>query len=134
MRKRHARKGRGIDRLQQLAPSSAQLLRRMGDRGVNIGSATLSLLRLLDAHGREMIEYGIREALSREVYHPHGVRHAITRRRENLDHRPLPPIHLPDDPRVRDATVIAHDLSTYGKETHHEEIRTQDGTGEETRP
>jgi hypothetical protein len=116
VQKRRARKGRGIDRLQQLAPSSAELLKKMGERRLNIGSATQSLMKLLETHGRELLEFGIREAISREVYHPHGVRHAIARRREKDSQQSLLPIHLPDDPRVQDLIVIPHDLSIYDKE------------------
>lgn len=124
--KRRARKGRGIDRLQQVAPSSTEFLKCMGDRGVNIGSATISLLKMLDAYGREALEYGIREASSRAVYHPQGVRHAITKRREMSRTEPLLPIHLPDDPRVRDLTIQPHDLSIYDKEPASEEIDPQE--------
>lgn len=132
--KRRARKGRGIDRLGQVAPSSAHILRKMAERNQNIGSAVNSLTKLLELHGRELLEYGIREALSREVYHVHGVRHAITKRRAERGQKQTLPIQLPDDPRVRDLIVIPHDLSIYDKEPTYEEAKPKDESAEEALP
>lgn len=111
--KRKARKGHGLDRLRRAVPETETLLTHLAERGLNVGSATKALLHLLDTHGAAELQAGIRESLAREVFHPHGVRHALERRREASGDPPRLPIELPDDPRVRDLTVRRPDLGNY---------------------
>ena len=96
-----------------MAPETTALLRKMADRGANIGSATFQLGKLLDLYGADDLRFGLREAISREVFHPHAVRQAIERRRDERGLGPALPIRFPDDPRITDLTVTPHDLSTY---------------------
>jgi len=91
----------------------------MAERGRNIGSATFALLRLLDTYGRADLTFGIQEALNKGVFHPHAVRHAIERRREQAGEMPRLPIALPDDPRIKDLTVTPHDLVDYDEDHDH---------------
>jgi transposase len=114
--KRHARRGFTLDRLTRMAPETAVLLRKMAERGQNIGSATFLLGGFLDLYGADDLRFGLKEAISREVFHPHAVRQAIERRREERGLGPALPIRFPDDPRITDLTVTPHDLSTYDKE------------------
>jgi hypothetical protein len=93
----------------------------MAAQGQNIGSATRALMRLLDTYGRTDLAFGIEEALGKGAFHPHAVRHAIERRREEAGEQPVLPLALPDDPRVRDLTVSPHDLSTYDEELEHDD-------------
>jgi transposase len=111
--KRRARRGRGIDRLQRTAPIAEALLRRMAERGANIGSATFALLRILDVYGKGELVAGVHEALRHGACHPDAVLHAIERRREAHQKGAALPIPLPDDPRVKDLTVTPHELCSY---------------------
>ena len=111
--KRQARQHRGIDRLQCAVPNSHNLLVQVAQRGANLGSAVAALLRLLERYGAADLETAISEALDKGAPHPHSVR-LILERRWHERGTPAPvPVHLPDDPRVRDLVVRPHDLATY---------------------
>jgi len=114
-RKRQAREHRGIDRLQQAAPRSRELLVAAAERGRSLRTTTAALLRLLDAHGAAELDIAIAEALERGVPHPHAVRHCLERRRHERQLPPALPVHLPDDPRVRNLIVRPHALDTYDR-------------------
>ena len=120
--KHQARQHRGIDRLAQAAPNSAELLTRAAERGDNLGSITAALLRLLERYGAAELEAAIAEALAREVPHPNAVRLALQRRREQRDQPPPLPIALPADKRVRDLVVSPQKLDDYDQlQTQREE-------------
>jgi len=120
-RKRQARQHRGIDRLAQAAPNSAELLTRAAERGHNLGSITAALLRLLERYGAAELEAAIGEALARDVPHPNAVRLALERKREQRDQPPPLPIALPADKRVRDLAVSPHKLDDYDHLQAHQE-------------
>jgi transposase len=124
-RKRQARAHRATDRLAQVAPHSRDLLMAAAARGENLGSLTAALLRLLDTYGASELEAAIAEALAREVPHPNAVRLALERRREQRRQPPPLPLTLPDDARVREATVRPHALADY------DQIATQQEPGDE---
>lgn len=111
--KRRARKGYGLDRLRRAVPQTQSLLAELAARGQNVGSATKALLSMLDIHGADALKAGVEEALRREVFHPHGVRYAIEKRKESAGEPPCLPLSLPDDPRVRDLVVRPADLQSY---------------------
>ena len=111
--KRNARRGFTLDRVIRMAPEAMTLLRKMAERGANIGSATFLLGKFLDLYGADDLRFGLKEAIAREVYHPHAVQQAIERRREERGLGPALAIQFPDDPRITDLTVTPHDLSTY---------------------
>jgi len=111
--KRQARKHRGIDRLAAAAPSSRELLTRLAQRGANLGNATVRLLKILDEFGAAHLEPAIREALQKDIPHPHAVRQILERQRRAEGRPPAVPVELPDDPRVRDLTVHPHPLERY---------------------
>lgn len=130
--KRRARKGRALDILQRAVPESTVLLRQMAERGRNLGSATIALQRLLETFGRVELTFGIREAIARGAFHPHAVRHAIEKRRDEHGRGPVLPLPLPDDPRVRDMTITPHELSRYDQEIHRDQSEeTAPGTAAE---
>jgi len=112
-RKRQARVHRGQDRLAHAVPNSRQLLVQAAARGENLGSITAALLRLLESYGASELEAAIDEALAREVPHPHAVRLALQRRREQRDQPPPLAVALPPDPRVRALVVRPQALSDY---------------------
>lgn len=127
--KHQARLHRGMDRLARAAPNSQALLTKLADRGLNLGSATASLLRLLDRYGATELVAAIDEALAADTPHPHAVRLCLERRRRI---RGLPPpidLLLPDDPRIRHLTVLPHKLERYDALARPQEIpdeHTQD--------
>lgn len=124
-RKRQARAHRATDRLAQVAPNSRDLLMAAAARGENLGSLTAALLRLLDTYGASELEAAIAEALARGVPHPNAVRLALQRRREQRHQPPPLLLTLPDDARVREATVRPHALADY------DQVATQQEPGDE---
>lgn len=86
--KRRAREHRGLDRLSKAAPSSQAFLRVIADRGINVGTTTVRLLKLLDAVGAAELEEALVEALERDPVHVGAVRQILDRRRSE---RGLPP-------------------------------------------
>lgn len=111
--KREARQGRTTDRLERAAPASRELLVRLAERGENLGAATTALVRLLDRYGAAELDAAIEEAVRKEVFHPHAVRHVLEQRRRERDQPPPVAVELPDDPRVRDIVVRSHPLNSY---------------------
>ena len=99
----------------RLSPRSAARVRSSALLGAAITRAPspLRCLRLLDHYGAAELEAGIGEALARGVPHPHTVRLALERRREQRDQPPPLPIALPADKRVRDLVVSPHKLDDY---------------------
>ena len=111
--KRQARQHRGVDRLQCAVPNAHALLIQVAQRGRNLGSAVAALLRLLERYGAADLETAIDEAMDKGAPHPHAVRLVLERRWHERGTPAPVPVHLPDDPRVRDLVVRPHDLSTY---------------------
>lgn len=111
--KHAARSARGLDRLRHAVPQAQDLLRRLAERGANLGSETAQLMRLLDEHGAQRLGLAIAEALQKDVLHHHGIRHILERDRIQRGAPPSLPVMLPDDPRVRDISVRPHDLGRY---------------------
>lgn len=111
--KREAREGRGMDRLQHAAPRSRALLCALAERGANMGGCVTRLLRLLDEYGAQELDLAIAEAIERGAPHLHGVQQILVRRRHEQQKPPPVPVHLPDDPRVRDLVVKPHALASY---------------------
>jgi phosphoglycolate phosphatase-like HAD superfamily hydrolase len=126
--KREARQHRGLDRLQHAVPNSGRLMVRLAERGINLGSATSALLRMLDRYGAQSLEHAITEALTHKSPHPSSVRHILERNAQARGAAPPVPVPLPDDPRVRDLTVRPHDLKNYDalKEVENDEQENQD--------
>ena len=121
--KRQARRHRGLDRLARAAPNSQELMVRLAERGVNLGSATAALLRLLDLHGSRPLQSAIAEALEKDAPHPTSVRHILDRQARARGDIPPVPVSLPDDPRVRELIIHPHTLDQYdslGKEENND--------------
>lgn len=114
-RKREAREARGMDRLHHAVPRADAFLRKVAERGSNLGTTTAGLLRLLDSHGPAEVDAAIAEALERDAPHLGAVRHALDRARHAQGQAPPIPVALPDDPRVRDAVVKHHALADYDR-------------------
>lgn len=111
--KRQARQHRGLDRLKQVIPKSEVLMVRLAERGINLGSATSALLRLLERYGVQNLERAIDEAIAIDSPHPNSVRHILDRNAQAQGAVPRIAIPMSDDPRVRTLTVRPHNLKTY---------------------
>jgi hypothetical protein len=102
-----------MSRLSQAAPASQQLLEGAAVRGENLGSITMSLLRLVDRYGAAQVQIAILAALARGVPHPNAVRLALEAQRE-ARHAPAPvAVQLSDQARLRDGAIHAHRLDSY---------------------
>jgi transposase len=113
--KRAGRAHRACDRLAQAAPASAELLKRAGARGENLGSITASLMRLLQRWGAAALQAAITEALAQDVAHPNAVRLALERARAASGEPPPVALVLPEHVAKRDAPVRTHDLQSYDR-------------------
>jgi transposase len=136
--KRRARKHRAIDRLRHAAPSSQQLLNELAQAGLNLGGATVALLRLLDLYGAQELESAIAQALRKDSPHPHSVRHILQRRRRDRGQPPPVPVELPPEARDKDWSIHTHDLNTYDQlgdddpETSDKDKPAEESDDEET--
>ena len=112
-RKAQARSQRGMSRLNQAAPASQELLNQAGARGENLGSITMTLLRLIDRYGASEVQTAIVAALARGVPHPNAVRLALETQREARQVPAPVDIQLSTKVRQRDAVIHAHRLDSY---------------------
>jgi transposase len=117
--KRQASQHRGIDRLAQAAPNSQALITAAAERGDNLGTITMGLLRLLERYGAAPLQAAIAEALQRGVPHPNAVRLALERQREHAKQPPPIVVPMPDHVRRRDIPVQTPRLDAYDQLTEN---------------
>ena len=129
-KKRRARKGMALDRLQRAVPQIEQMIIALAERGENIGSMVARLTDLLDAYGSTALIEAVKEALDSGSPHPNSVRHILDRKREERALMPLISIALPDDSRIKDLAVRPHDLGPYDllKENGTHELRNEEAS------
>jgi transposase len=111
--KRRARQHRATDQLRQLVPSSATLLSELALKGLNLGSACVALLRLLEIYGHEELEAAVAEALRHGSPHPHSVRQILHRRDRERGLTPSVPVRLSPLAQRHDRPIPSHDLKDY---------------------
>lgn len=111
--KQAAGEKRAIDRLHHAVPASKPFLTQLALKQENIGTAVKQLVRLLETHGPVALERAVAEAAAGGSFHLQGVRHVLDRHREARGLPPAIPIPLPDDPRLKDLTIVPHDLAAY---------------------
>ncbi len=129
-RKALASAQRGMSRLCQAAPASQQLLEGAAARGENLGSITMSLLRLVDRYGAAQVQIAILAALERGVPHPNAVRLALETQRE-ARHAPAPvAVQLSAQARLRDGVIHAHCLDSYDQLSTTQQPQPQGDTDE----
>jgi transposase len=114
--KHHARTHRGQDRLTRLVPQTQDLLTALAQRQRHLATAVQRLVFLLDTYGTEEMQHAVAEALEKGSPHPETVRLILERRAHRRGTRPVLPIPLPDDPRIRDLVVQPHRLADYDPE------------------
>jgi hypothetical protein len=117
--KQRASQSRGLDRLAAAVPRSRALLERLAERGGNLGSATATLLQLLDGFGAAALTEAVDEALLHDRASPHAVRQILDRKRQEQGQAPPVAVELPDDPRVKGLLVRPHALASYDKMGGH---------------
>jgi transposase len=115
--KKQTREQRAMDRLMHAVPQSQEMLNAIAANHGSIMQAKCALERLLDDFGAGELEEGVRLAMAKDVPHPHAVRHILEQRATARNARPLLPVALPDDPRVHNAVVRPHKLSSYDPAT-----------------
>lgn len=101
------------DRLRVCVPETADLFAALATRGDNLGYATARLKKLLDDYGADELRAAVHEACAREAYGAGSVAHILEQRRRARGLKPVVPVALPDDPRVRDLRVTPHNLESY---------------------
>jgi transposase len=111
--KRHAHEQRGRNRLMTSCPSAQAFLGGVATHGGHLGGTTHRLLRLLDQYGPTEMEFALAEAHKRGAFAAQSVAHILDQRRRARGARPAVPVVLPDDPRVRDLTVLSRPLGAY---------------------
>ncbi len=119
-RKAQAREQRGMSRLKQAVPASADLLIGAAERGEGIGGITSALLRLVDRYGATEVQAAVLTALARGVPHPHAVRLALEVQRELKNQPPPVEIGLPKHVAERDTVITPHKLASYDQLTQQE--------------
>lgn len=116
-RKGQARAQRGMSRLTQAVPASAELLARAAERGEGLGGITSSLLRLVERYGAAEVQAAVITALARGVPHPHAVRLALEVQREARNQPPPVAVCMPEHVAKRDTVVKPHKLDSYDQLT-----------------
>ena len=101
------------DRLRRAAPQSNALIEELAARGFNIGSNVAHLVRLLDAFEADRLNGAIQTALERGTPSSSSVQMILEAGEREETRRPPVDVDLPDDPRVRDASVKPHPLAGY---------------------
>ncbi len=113
--KRKARAHRGRNRLVSSCPASVAFLEQIAMHGGHLGGTTTRLLHLLDQHGAQELDVAIGEAHTRGAFAAQSVAHVLDQRRRARGLPPRVDAVLPDDPRVRNLTLIPHDLDGYDR-------------------
>jgi transposase len=111
--KRRAKQHHAQGRLTQAVPSVQAFLRLAGERGHGLGTTVAALVKLLDRHGPAELAAAVAVAVAAGTPHPGAVRQILDRRMQEAGRVPPVPVDLPDDPRVRDLSVVPHGLATY---------------------
>lgn len=111
--KGRAREHRGRNRLMAACPAAKVFLEHVALHGGHLGGTTSRLLRLLDEHGAKVLDEAIAEATQNTSYAAGSVAFLLDRRARVQKKKPVAPVVLPDDPRVRSLVVPARTLGTY---------------------
>ena len=110
--KRHARAHRTMDRLHQALPALADFMKRVAERGGNLGATTVGIEKLRQRYGIEALDRALVEALARSAPHLGAVRQILEQHRRAEGKPPPVATGLPDDPRLNHA-VRPHKLDGY---------------------
>jgi hypothetical protein len=120
--KRHAREHRGRNRLVASCPSAKVFLEHVALHGGHLGGTTSRLLRLLDEHGAKPLDHAIAEATNNTAFAAASVAYLLDRSARAAKRKPVAPVVLPNDPRVRSLVVQPRTLDTYDGIGRDEEV------------
>lgn len=113
--KKKAKKGSGMNRLTNAAPTAREMFKMAAERGYPIGSLTNKLLSLLDLYGPAETEEAIREVVKAGACHCADVTMELERRRRKRGLLSPINIELPSDKRLNNFEVIPHSLASYDR-------------------
>jgi transposase len=116
-----AKKHRAIDRLHHTVPASKAFLECLAERGDNLGSATATLMHLLESFGAKELESAMAEALERGSPSPHSVQVILDQRLHKRQQPPPIAVPLTENARARDVSVTPHNLADYDPKFEAEE-------------
>ena len=109
--KRHAREGKGHDRLRAIVPAIDALFARWVDSGRNVGSLTARTLKLLDLYQPEVFAAAVEELLARGTHDP-GALEVLCEQHRKKRAKPVP-VDVALGSHVLDRDVIPHALENY---------------------
>jgi transposase len=112
-KKRAASELRGRDRLRTLCSNANKFIETICLRGESIRHQTTRLNKLLDLYGAMALNEARQESMDRRAYSADAVNYLIEVKRKKKNEKPTLPIPLPDDPRIKNLQVKAHDLKPY---------------------
>lgn len=116
--KKLARRQRGLQRLSRAVPSAEPLLARAAERGLNLGSITARLLRLLEVVPAAELEQAVAEAVARDMPTLGTVRQVLDQQRAALGKPPAVLTRFAAS-KAADVVVQNHRLESY------DQIRTE---------
>lgn len=111
--KRAASELRGRDRLRTLCSNAALFIETLCIRGESMVHHTARLNKLMDLYGVEELNIALKEAMDRNAFSADAVNFTLEARRRRRKEKPQMPLILPDNPKIRDLRVKAHDLKQY---------------------
>lgn len=120
--KRQARELRGRDRLRQACPRVEELLESLAVRGEPLARHVTTLLGLLERYGKEELNHALDDVIARGALSALAVEHVLDQRARARKRPPPLVVALPDDPRVRDLSVVPHALASYDALARTEEV------------
>jgi transposase len=118
--KRAAREGRGMNRLVAAVPRVREVFELLATEGMNLGSATSTLLRCLDHYGQRELVAAVDEVLAAGRPRPAAIRQVLERRRHARKVPPPLEAALTELARHPMQPVRAHSLDQYDRLTAKE--------------
>jgi len=111
--KHSARQSRGMTRLFEVVPKAKSFLENMMERGHDLAKATKQLEQMLDDYGAKELDAAVSIALDRGTIATSAVILLLDLERRKHNLKPLVPLALPNDPRVRELRITPHNLENY---------------------
>lgn len=107
--KRKAAESHGMNRVFRAVPEAQEFVRRLAERGGNIGHAVVRLGELLDTYGPQKLSAAVVEATASNAPHIAGLLQILDR-----EHPVVPQkVTLPDNLKMRDIVVRQAPLAAY---------------------
>ena len=111
--KHSARQSRAMTRLFEVVPAAKDFLEQVMERGHDLTRATKQLEGMLDDYGVKELGTAVDTALERGTFATSAIAHLLDLERRKQNMKPLVPLSLPNDPRVRELRIKPHKLEKY---------------------